>query len=612
MTDTKGIKRLVLRATRRLRFQAGVDGLALAGLPVTLAAALVLLCMRLQVLSETAGVWMIGALSLVPLVLAGLKMAQPFPTHVVATRIDRASGLEDRLASACDFAERLESEPALEFETAELMRAAITDAETVLPKADIKKAAPWSRPRGLYPALGGVFVFVLISLWDFPALSQTVGPRPRPPVGDRPNESVEFDEDDIQYQIDVIKDMRRLAEESGDEELKKFADKLAEIVARAQKGLLTKQQMLAELARAEEAYQNASDAELKHGLDELKKTGTELAKNQALKDLGQALTQSDMPRANQALEKIAGQIENQAIKPDDQKKMAEALEKAADAYERRKQSQDEAAEKQETEKKDEIEKLKDKLEKAADKDKERLSQELERKKKELEKLEDQQEKTAQARRRHLEQLHKDLRTAGEKLKQPGSEESRRQASQAMRDIQRSTGKVDQDQRKVANQKRVASQLSDLREAMRRAKRKQGGNQPDQFGKNNQQKQDFADRAAGGQKRSASQQASGKPGQKGNQPGDGAGDEPGGSLLADPTKASGNTQDVDVQGVHTDEGTSVKETIQSAQEKGFASQSYKRVFTRYEPMVEEVINAENVPSGYKYYVKKYFQQIKPQE
>ena len=60
------------------------------------------------------------------------------------------------------------------------------------------------------------------------------------------------------------------------------------------------------------------------------------------------------------------------------------------------------------------------------------------------------------------------------------------------------------------------------------------------------------------------------------------------------------------------GRSTRETILSAAQKGFASQQYKQVYGRYKAIVEEIINHEKIPPGYNYYVKKYFQKIKPHE
>ena len=83
-----------------------------------------------------------------------------------------------------------------------------------------------------------------------------------------------------------------------------------------------------------------------------------------------------------------------------------------------------------------------------------------------------------------------------------------------------------------------------------------------------------------------------------------------NLRGDPTKMSGNTQDESMQGVRG-KGPSTRETVLTAAQKGFASRAYKDVYVNYKTKVEEVIKNEKVPSGYKYYVRRYFQKIRPQ-
>jgi hypothetical protein len=160
--------------------------------------------------------------------------------------------------------------------------------------------------------------------------------------------------------------------------------------------------------------------------------------------------------------------------------------------------------------------------------------------------------------------------------------------------------------------------------MRRAKRRGSRGPQDRFGRN-QRNQDFGRRARGGQgnrkswKPGQNGQGSGKNGNKPGQKG-GKGQQQGGKehgdgtdpdLLGESTPKSGDIKDESLQGVHG-KGPSTRETILTAAEKGFANRSYEKVYARYRTVVEEVINAEKVPAGYKYYVKKYFQKIKPQQ
>src|SRR5205823_17434 len=112
--------------------------------------------------------------------------------------------------------------------------------------------------------------------------------------------------------------------------------------------------------------------------------------------------------------------------------------------------------------------------------------------------------------------------------QQDQEERDRQASQKLKDAARETGKVDQDRRKQATQKKMSSQMDDLREAMRRAKQKGNKGNQDPFGRN-QKQSDFAQRARG-QKGSGEAWKPGQgqqPGQNGQQPGQQNGGQNGG-------------------------------------------------------------------------------------
>ena len=163
-------------------------------------------------------------------------------------------------------------------------------------------------------------------------------------------------------------------------------------------------------------------------------------------------------------------------------------------------------------------------------------------------------------------------------------------------------------------------MDDLREAMRRAKQKGNKGPQDPFNKQGKNR-DFANRAKGGKGNGQSWkpgQGQKGQGQGGNQPG-GQGQGQGGdswgtgtddNLAGDPTQKSGNTKDEDLQGTQGGKGTSRRETILAAAQKGFASVGYKNVYAEYQRIVEEVMRTEKLPASYKYYVKRYFAKIHP--
>jgi hypothetical protein len=70
--------------------------------------------------------------------------------------------------------------------------------------------------------------------------------------------------------------------------------------------------------------------------------------------------------------------------------------------------------------------------------------------------------------------------------------------------------------------------------------------------------------------------------------------------------------VQEQSVDTKQGPSNSEVILTAAERGFKGSGYKKVFTEYHTQAEKEINKDQVPDGYRFYVHRYFQLIRPRE
>jgi len=66
------------------------------------------------------------------------------------------------------------------------------------------------------------------------------------------------------------------------------------------------------------------------------------------------------------------------------------------------------------------------------------------------------------------------------------------------------------------------------------------------------------------------------------------------------------------GQDTGQGSSNSRSILVAAEKGFRGSGYKQVFAKYRTVAEDNINKEEVPDGYRFYVKRYFQLIRPRD
>ena len=73
-----------------------------------------------------------------------------------------------------------------------------------------------------------------------------------------------------------------------------------------------------------------------------------------------------------------------------------------------------------------------------------------------------------------------------------------------------------------------------------------------------------------------------------------------------------TQDSELQGADSAKGASRSQVIFGAAERGFTSRPYQRVYTEYHQVAEESLSKDDVPGGYRFYVKRYFQLIRPRE
>jgi hypothetical protein len=73
-----------------------------------------------------------------------------------------------------------------------------------------------------------------------------------------------------------------------------------------------------------------------------------------------------------------------------------------------------------------------------------------------------------------------------------------------------------------------------------------------------------------------------------------------------------TQDSQLAGQDSGQGGSRSEVILGAAERGFASRRYKTVYTDYHQVAEESLAKDEIPGGYRFYVKRYFQLIRPRE
>jgi hypothetical protein len=695
--------------------QWALEGAATATIVASATALASVFAIRLEWVDHTIGVLLLIGSALIVVAGAAISAARRLDDEMVARRIDRASGLADRLSTAIAFDKVLATGAPTDHETTtDLMQAAIRDGIKAAPRASIQVATPFLAPpdlgaaagflaiaalaaglnlpthhvsphvlrarpdfgppgsqatidaENLSPFLGNVFLGSLeksrpILVLDWTPTSIVVKVPDDAPLGDQQllvfagnheigavdfkvvdkkdiryhkEDSVALDPDEKAYVESILAELKNVAKRDDVPELDEFAKKLEQLLAQAENGEITKEQLLDALAKAEDALNKDAEPNQAEIAKKLGDMGKELEKSQLTKELGQALEKQDLERAKQEMERLAEKLENKQLSEKDKQELAKKLDQVAKQMEKQDQQDQKKADEQQQKLEDQIKKLEDQEKQAKnDQQRQEFERRLEEKKRELAQLQkDQQQKDQSDQRRAVKRLQKDMEKAAEDLQKPqkdqngdDQQDNEQQASQKLKDAARETGRVDKDQRKQATQKKMSSQMDDLREAMRRAKQKGSKGPQDPFNRQGKN-QDFIARARG---QKSGQGQSWKPGQgqgqgqgsgsgSGQQPG-GQGQQPGGdkygvghdeNLEGDPTAKAGQTKDQELQGEQGKSGGSTRETILSAAQKGFASQGYEKVYADYQRIVEEVMRTEKLPSSYKYYVKRYFAKIHP--
>ena len=97
----------------------------------------------------------------------------------------------------------------------------------------------------------------------------------------------------------------------------------------------------------------------------------------------------------------------------------------------------------------------------------------------------------------------------------------------------------------------------------------------------------------------------------NQPGQSAGNRTTESQLGQQTSLDSTLNLQNITGVQG-EGSSTVETSKASAEGQESALSYKDAYMKYQKLSEDALTEEQIPLGYKFYVKRYFESIKPTE
>lgn len=694
------IKKLISRLAWRLRLQGAIQyGTSGAVLGIMVMMLLLVLYKTSWLTQAQLGQGTIGVVVFVALsaLVGALMRLDPIS---LAQRIDRSHGLHDRLSSALAFAH----DDALT--KSEFAKAQIADAQRHLGGIELKRAAPFERPRDLMPLAIFAVALVLIGAARAPSHQQ-----PLPPAPVFQNDRI-LSPATVELERDRLEELREELKGVDDPEAKLIVAEIDRLLKDVEDLKITEREFLDRLDKLDErlAKQEKNNEPMKELMesvaDKLKEAAEELEKedpkllanNEELKQLVDSLKNKDMAKASDAMNKLAEKLlDKDKVDPKDIEQMAKLMEKFADKIDPNDPKLRELAKKHE----DVIKKLMEKFDKKG-KLSAKEEQSLKRAKEELAKLQEQMKGQSDSPQgRQLQQLQRDVKKMADQMKeqakndpkgqkgqkaqekggpqqgkpqpnekgqsgdqqqqqgQQGKEQSAQQkAGDAAKQAAKQMAQGGQEQKKQEIRKMAQRQLDEMRESMKRDGKgdskdgeqrqeklrdfmKRAGKQDDQQGQQGQKGQQGQQGQQGkegqdGKDGKQGQKGQGKEGQgeqgqqgqgkQGQQPGQ-SGEQPGGKDPQESNKAGQGAGDRDLgeenkldskrvdQKVDPElkgKGPSRSEIIKGASEEGFANRRYKEVYGDYSSVVEEVMEKEKVPKGYRFYIKRYFQLIKPRE
>ena len=649
------IERQAQRAERRLRTKRAVAWGA-KSLAAGLVAAVVILVLRKTGLCPEK----LGRIGLVlcavqVVIVAMVGYAQKLPRRAGAVALDRFHNLADRLSSALSFSELPGAE-----RTA-FMEAAIDDAVAHAPKVDPRRAVPMVVPREWPFLLALVVGVVAISLFEIR--------KHQPVYGVKTIDAVDVTADDLDAMREFL---REIDQRMQTDEAKAATQEFNQLIEDLANKRLDRTEAFRRMQQLEDKLLGGSQADAKALEEALKKMGEELKKSELTKPAGEALENKNLSDAEKAMHDLAKKLREtgKGVDKAQLEKMRDALKKAGEDQSKRAEA---LAQKREELKQDLLKQKQKQGDAGANEQEKSL---LQKKERELERLDREAEQQQKAQReldrldrelqKAAEDLMKDLGMSAQDLDNAAQDINRMAKQEMTQEEKEQLRQKLQELREMMRQQSQGGQgqMSRLRQFQQRAQGKSGqggqqgqgqGGQGQQQGQGQgqdgqgqdgqgqgQQGQGQGQQAGQGQGGQGQGQGQGKGetwilgpnGEKilmisaskgqgqgqgqGGQGGQGGQKGPGWGQGHDPNVQGGATnlksgvQDTQVQGSDTGQGGSRSEVILGAAERGFASRGYQKVYREYHTVAEEALNKDEIPGGYRFYVRRYFQLIRPRE
>jgi hypothetical protein len=538
-----------------------------------------------------------------------------------AIELDRFHETGGRIANAIAFSR---IPPA---ERSPLMALAIEDALTAVTRVEPRRAVPLSVPREtplVALLLVGLAALALVEV-------RTVRPIPAKPAPI----PLLMSPDDLTLFRHAGEELARSSRDPVQQAAVGRYNRLVEDIAEHRVDQHEVFRRLAEIERDLGEHLDADRAALDEGL---KGIARELEKSPLARKAAEALSDKRLADAEQALRELAEKLKSKKAPPSqaELERLRSALKQASEQSHERTQAIEQRRRELQAERESLLKKKADpnpKTSAAAEK-------KLEENKRQLEHL-DRQSSRAKQSAEELSELDKELAKAAEDL-QKAMKEKQSGGGEAPQDLERGAEKLNRmGQKKLSDEQKreLIQKLKEMREVMRQEG--QGGEQ------RKARLERFGEKARGQKPGEGQGQQAGKPGGKlelklgrggnipipgtqsgsqgkpssgqgseqanGAQTGEGAGHGHDGNIAGERTRLpGGQTHDVTAAGIDSGEGSASAEVIYGAAQRGFVGREYKDIFTEYQSVAEQVIEKDEIPPGYRFYVRRYFQLIRPRE
>lgn len=647
MADLRSLRRVLAQTGRRLRAQRAADALSwvlLAG--ATTSGLLALLTRGVGGAWSTDALWIACAAASCAALGAALW---PLDVRRAARALDRAHRLPDSTLSALEFSLAAERTP--------FMEAHLRSAEALAPTLSARSAAPWRIPRALRLAPLALLAWGAALLWPSPDQgSQT------PTAAARVSHTPLLSRDDLGAFRDELHAMAAHPELTPEAaaEVRAYNALLERLAtgelsrAEALRALLSLEHKLLEdasgAARDAGVFAELADdlASAREAIAQALRRDDPRAAAEALRSLGsdvERLSASERARLVEALARVRERAAREAAQGEPpsllQKREAAAAQPPGERslFERERKRELDRLRREhaaQAERRRQLERLTRPLGQSGDAlargDVGEAQRKFEQAARELERFADQR-RTGEQRRKLAQQLAQLRELLQRSQPQGGSQGSPQgsQGSQGSRTPQADAQRSQRMQRFTLRAQGKSEEEAQAALALRPGEAGAGGGSPSQQQPPEQPGQGEAQGTPGEQEQGARGQGTTQasrllvPGGEGGErvelllPGQlsqrslssEAGTEHDPRRLSTPTELKASHQDSQLRGVHG-RGPTRSQVILDAADRGFVTHGYEKVYADYRAHAEAVLERDEIPAGYRFYVRRYFQLIRPRD